>query len=64
MKALHAMAAGLVLLASPCFAATQLQPGEWQTTETGSENGKPVPPKVEKECMTAGGGARRHQPRQ
>jgi Protein of unknown function (DUF3617) len=34
------------------LAATQLQPGEWQTTETGSENGKPVPPKVEKECMT------------
>lgn len=35
------------------FAATQLQPGEWQTTETGTENGQAVPPKVEKECMTA-----------
>jgi hypothetical protein len=39
--------------ALPAFPATQLQPGEWQTTETGTENGKPVPPKVEKECMTA-----------
>lgn len=42
-----------VLLATPVHAATQLQPGEWQTTETGTENGKPIPPKVEKECMTA-----------
>lgn len=46
-------AASLFLLAMPSFAATQLQPGEWQTTETGTENGKPVPPVVEKECMTA-----------
>jgi len=53
MKTLHAMAAGFVLLASPCYAAITLQPGEWQTTETGTENGKAVPPKVEKECMTA-----------
>jgi hypothetical protein len=51
-KGLIVIAASLVLLASPAFAATQLQPGEWQTTETGTENGKPVPPKVEKECMT------------
>lgn len=42
------MSAGTI----PALAATQLQPGEWQTTETGSENGKPVPPRVEKECMT------------
>lgn len=47
------VAASLVLLAYPAVAATQLQPGEWQTTETGTENGQPVPPKVEKECMTA-----------
>ena len=52
MKVLYATAVGLVLLASPCFAAIQLDPGEWQTTETGTENGKPVPPKVEKECIT------------
>ncbi|MFA6265857.1 MAG: hypothetical protein WC670_09115, partial [Pseudolabrys sp.] len=51
-NALSAIAAGLLLLATPCFAATQLQPGEWQTTETGTENGKPVPPQVGKECMT------------
>ncbi|MBS0533213.1 MAG: DUF3617 family protein [Proteobacteria bacterium] len=52
MKTLTAFAAaGLVLLASPAFAATQLQPGEWQTTETGTENGQAVPPKVDKECI-------------
>lgn len=52
-KQIIAITAGLVLLASPAVAATQLQPGEWQTTETGTENGKPVPPKVDKECMKA-----------
>lgn len=46
-------AVGLILLACPALAATQLQPGEWQTTETGTENGQAVPPKVDKECMTA-----------
>lgn len=44
--------AGLLMLSSPSFAATQLQPGEWQTTETGTENGQPVPPVVEKECLS------------
>ncbi|MBS0245843.1 MAG: DUF3617 family protein [Proteobacteria bacterium] len=54
MKSLITVAAAsLILLTSPAFAATQLQPGEWQTTETGTENGKPVPPKVDKECMKA-----------
>jgi hypothetical protein len=43
----------LCVIAGPSHAAVSLQPGEWQTTETGVENGKPVEPKVEKECMTA-----------
>jgi hypothetical protein len=52
------LAAGFILLASPwlaspCLAAIQLQPGEWQTTETGTEDGQPVPPQVEKDCLTA-----------
>jgi len=47
------IAAALVLAASPSFAAIELQPGEWQTTETGTEDGKPVEPEVEKDCMSA-----------
>lgn len=54
MKMHVVMAAGLALLAMPAYAATQLRPGEWQTTETGTENGQAVPPKVEKECMKEG----------
>lgn len=47
------LAAAFVLAASPSLAAIELQPGEWQTTETGTEDGKPMPPEVEKECMNA-----------
>ncbi len=47
------LAASFILLASPCLAAIQLQPGEWQTTETGTEDGQPVPPQVETDCLTA-----------
>ncbi len=45
-------AAGL-LAAAPTHAAITLQPGEWQETATGTEDGKPVPPEVDKSCMTA-----------
>lgn len=48
-----AFAAAFVLVASPGLAAIQLQPGEWQTTETGTEDGQPVPAQVDKECMNA-----------
>lgn len=47
------LAAAFILAASPSLAAIELQPGEWQTTETGTEDGKPVPPEIEKECMSA-----------
>ena len=30
-----------------------LDPGEWQDTETGTENGEPVKPEVTTECMSA-----------
>jgi hypothetical protein len=43
----------LCVIAAPSRAGVSLQPGEWQTTETGTENGKPVKPQVEKDCMTA-----------
>jgi hypothetical protein len=40
------------LATSPAHAAIQLEPGNWQDTETGTENGKPVPPQVTTDCMT------------
>ena len=52
-------AGALALLASACFfqtpahAAMQLDSGEWQDTETGTEDGKPVEPEVTTSCMTA-----------
>jgi hypothetical protein len=39
--------------ASQSQAAISLQPGEWQTTETGTENGQPTNPLVDKDCLTA-----------
>jgi hypothetical protein len=41
-------AAGLL---SPAM-AIELRPGSWQETETGTEDGKPVPAKTETSCMT------------
>lgn len=45
---------GLVFLlaASPTFAAIELEPGQWQDTETGTENGQPSKAQVTTECMT------------
>ena len=42
-----------LLLNAPARAAMQLDPGEWQDTETGTEDGKPVKPEVTTSCMTA-----------
>jgi hypothetical protein len=36
----------------PAHAAVQLEPGNWQDTETGTEDGKQVAPQVRKDCMT------------
>ena len=32
--------------------AIELTPGTWQETETGTENGKPVPATTDTSCMT------------
>ncbi len=40
------------LAAPPARAAIELQPGLWQDTETGEENGKPIKPEVTTSCMT------------
>ena len=41
-----------LLLALPARAAIELQPGLWQDTKSGEENGKPVKPEVTTSCMT------------
>ncbi len=47
------LAASVALFAAdPARAAIQLEPGNWQDTETGEEDGKPVPPQVVTDCMT------------
>jgi hypothetical protein len=42
----------LCVNAAPSQAAVSLQPGEWQSTETGTENGQPAKPEIEKSCMS------------
>jgi hypothetical protein len=44
-------AAAFCLFAMPAYAAIQLDPGEWQDTETGTENGEPAKPEVTTNCM-------------
>jgi hypothetical protein len=51
----RAAALGVVvslLAAHPARAAIELDPGMWQDTETGEEDGKPVKPEVTSDCMT------------
>jgi hypothetical protein len=46
-------AVALFLYALPADSAIDLQPGLWQETETGSENGKPAASETSTRCMTA-----------
>lgn len=50
--AIGLIVSGCVLNASSACAAIQLEPGQWQDTETGMENGKPTKPEVTTDCMT------------
>jgi hypothetical protein len=43
---------GLLLAPAARAAAIELEPGMWQDTETGMENGKPAKPEVTTDCMT------------
>ena len=53
MTAISALFALAVSIAMPSPShAIELQPGWWQETEIGSENGKPAAPKTETTCMT------------
>ena len=47
-----AVAGLLMMLIAPARAAHELDPGLWQLTETGSENGNPVKPEVSTDCLS------------
>jgi hypothetical protein len=54
LQSICALASLLVLhCATPAFAAIELEPGLWQDTETGTENGKPVKAEVTTTCLSA-----------
>lgn len=42
----------LMAFAAPS-SAFEFRPGQWQETETGLEDGKPVPPETSTSCMTS-----------
>ena len=42
----------LVAAAPPARAAIEIEPGMWQDTETGEENGQPAKPEVSTDCIT------------
>lgn len=44
--------AAIFLLTLSAYAAIELDPGQWQDTETGEEDGKPVAPQVTSDCMS------------
>ena len=50
---LSSLFANLLFFAPPAYAAIQLDPGEWQDTETGTENGQPATPEVTTSCIKA-----------
>ncbi len=41
-----------LLATAPVRAAVELEPGQWQDTETGEEDGRSVKPEVTSECMS------------
>jgi hypothetical protein len=54
LRSIFALSSLLILIcATPAFAAIELDPGQWQDTETGEEDGKPVKPEVTTDCMSA-----------
>lgn len=53
LKTSHLTVLLLMFLSVSAHAAISLTPGNWQDTETGSEDGNPVAPQVTQDCMTA-----------
>lgn len=54
MQIFQLVAAAFVLaLATPAHAAIELDLGQWQDTETGEEDGKPVKPEITTDCVSA-----------
>jgi hypothetical protein len=53
LRSIFALSGLLILLcATPTFAAIELEPGLWQDTETGTENGKPAKTEVSTNCLS------------
>jgi hypothetical protein len=53
LRSIFALSGLLILLcATPAFAAIELEPGLWQDTETGTENGKPAKTEVSTNCLS------------
>ncbi len=52
MTARMIFAATCLLAAAPARAEVALQPGLWQETETGTENGRPTESETSTRCMT------------
>ena len=51
-RALAVAFAVCLFAAAPGFAAIDLEPGEWQDTESGTENGQPAKTEVTSSCVT------------
>jgi hypothetical protein len=53
LRSIFALSGLLILLcATSAFAAIELEPGLWQDTETGMENGKPAKTEVSTNCLS------------
>lgn len=53
LRSIFALSGLLILIcAGTARAAIELDPGQWQDTETGDEDGKPVKPEVTSDCMS------------
>jgi hypothetical protein len=49
---IHLLALPMLLAMPVAVSAFEFRPGQWQETETGLEDGKPVPPETSTSCMT------------
>ncbi len=47
-----ALCVALLLFAASPVRAVELEPGQWQDTETGEEDGQPVKPEITSDCMS------------
>lgn len=51
-RCISTLCVSFILISTPARAAHELEPGLWQLTETGTENGKPAKPEVSSDCLS------------